>query len=157
MTLNPINTTRTEEEEGQVLDGSPVKASYDYKFLGCSPISKYTIKDSVGDGTFGIVYEALDRRGSKVALKRVLTVPNQEHGNSKKHSDHGFPATSLREILVLKKCSHKNIIDLIEMAYEEGTVESNFVFIRYKIISNKRQFAGRKKDYILYGISLHGA
>jgi serine/threonine protein kinase len=120
MTLN-LNTAIEDEEEGQVLDGSPIKASYEYSFLGCSPISNYVIKDAVGDGTFGIVYEALDKKGSKVALKRVLTVPNQDHTNGKKHSDHGFPATSLREIIVLKKCNHKNIIDLIEMAYDEGT------------------------------------
>ena len=119
MTLN-VDTSKDDEEEGQVLDGSPVKAAYDYPFLGCSPISKYTIKDAVGDGTFGIVYEAEDENRNKVALKRVLTVPNQDQANGKKHSDHGFPATSLREIVVLKKCNHKNIIGLIEMAFEEG-------------------------------------
>ena len=62
----------------------------------------------IGQGTYGIVYKALDLVTSRdVALKRCLA------HNEK--SD-GFPITTLREIQTLREIEHKNIVELLEVA-----------------------------------------
>ena len=67
--------------------------------------------DQVGEGTFGKVYKAQledpnDLLNHKIfALKKILMDNEKE----------GFPITALREIMILKKLNHKNIIPLKEI------------------------------------------
>ena len=61
----------------------------------------------VGQGTFGEVHKARDRRNRSkfVALKKVLMDNEKE----------GFPITALREVRILQLLSHENIVNLIEI------------------------------------------
>jgi cyclin-dependent kinase 12/13 len=65
----------------------------------------------VGEGTFGKVYKAKIKgaknlsQGEHVALKRILMDNEKE----------GFPITAIREIMILKKLQHPNIVNLIEI------------------------------------------
>jgi len=68
----------------------------------------------VGEGTFGKVYKAKIKSvpgdknisvGEHVALKRILMDNEKE----------GFPITAIREIMILKRLHHQNIINLIEI------------------------------------------
>ncbi|KAJ3035650.1 serine/threonine protein kinase, CMGC, CDC2/CDK sub [Rhizophlyctis rosea] len=89
----------------------PRMESMTLKFTGCSPISEYEEKAKVGEGTFGIVKIAYHKHtGDKCALKQILMHNEKE----------GMPITALREIKLLKKLRHPNIVTLKEMAYSEG-------------------------------------
>ena len=65
----------------------------------------------LGEGTFGEVHKAESRRtGQIVAMKKILMHQEKD----------GFPVTALREIKLLKMLSHKNILNLEEMAVEKN-------------------------------------
>lgn len=60
----------------------------------------------IGQGTFGEVHKARDKRNNRVvALKKILTENEKE----------GFPITALREVKQLRSIRHENVIDLIEV------------------------------------------
>ncbi len=62
---------------------------------------RYEKTDMIGEGTYGCVYKATDRKLNKiVALKRIKF----------ENEDEGIPSTALREIAVLKKLKHPNIV-----------------------------------------------
>ncbi|PVV02463.1 hypothetical protein BB560_003084 [Smittium megazygosporum] len=70
-------------------------------------INEYEKICRVGEGAYGIVYKAKDKTsGSICAIKRILA--------SETH-DYGFPLSSLREISILKRLNHINIINVIEI------------------------------------------
>jgi len=65
----------------------------------------------LGEGTYGVVYKATDKiTGEVVAIKKIKL----------DHSDEGIPATTLREISMLKQLSHPCIVHLKKAEYEEG-------------------------------------
>ncbi|EZG67533.1 protein kinase domain protein [Gregarina niphandrodes] len=69
----------------------------------------YKIIECVGEGTYGVVSKATERAtGNLVALKRIRT-----NGSSD-----GLPATSLREIKLLKNLDHPHIIKLNSVFHE---------------------------------------
>ncbi|KAJ2342931.1 hypothetical protein GGF43_005815 [Coemansia sp. RSA 2618] len=72
-------------------------------FLGaCADVDGYEKLSRVGEGTYGIVYKARETRtGRIVALKRMRT------------EEHGLPLSSLREIALLKRLKHANIVDVL--------------------------------------------
>ncbi|KAG0670641.1 serine/threonine protein kinase, CMGC, CDC2/CDK sub [Maudiozyma exigua] len=85
----------------------------------------YQVEKKLGQGTFGSVYLGSHLETQRqVAMKRILV--NEENDL--------FPITAQREITILKKLNHKNIIKLIEMVYDvppesqhgiDGTSDSN--------------------------------
>lgn len=79
----------------------------------------------VGEGTYGIVYKARDRKsGRYVALKRCL--PHHE-------ATDGFPVTTLREIEALRMChDHPNIVSLVTVA-----VSTNDVFLVFEYCAHE--------------------
>ncbi|KAM0789445.1 hypothetical protein ACM66B_000268 [Microbotryomycetes sp. NB124-2] len=110
-------------------------------WVGVSSIKEYTLKEMLGEGTFGVVWkgirgreqvapleldeikkkeEALVERGLKVrqgdivALKQIIL-----HNESD-----GMPITSLREIRILKALSHPNVVPVVDMAIDEGNNET---------------------------------
>jgi cyclin-dependent kinase 1 len=75
---------------------------------------------NLGEGTYGVVYKALDRQTDEiVALKRIrLEV-----------EDEGIPSTALREISLLRELSHPNIVDLKDCVQEDGKLYLVFEFL----------------------------
>ncbi|RBR05428.1 hypothetical protein FVER53590_07848 [Fusarium verticillioides] len=85
-------------------------------FKGCSRISDYELLGKLGEGTFGEVHRARQRKtGIHVALKKIIM----------HHEKDGFPITALREIKLLKLLSHKNILRLEDMAIEHPTRQTD--------------------------------
>ena len=95
-------------------------------------LENYKIIKEIGKGTYGCVYEALDKRqGCLVALKRVLPKVERE----------GFPITAVREIKALKLLSHMNILELKDVVYQPAqppsgrvTVYMVFPFIKHDMV-----------------------
>ncbi|KAF9881340.1 serine threonine-protein kinase bur-1 [Colletotrichum karsti] len=78
-------------------------------FVGCSRITDYKLLGKLGEGTFGEVHRAESlKTGAQVALKKIIM----------HHEKDGFPITALREIKLLKLLSHKNVLELVDMAVE---------------------------------------
>eukprot|EP01083_Nonionella_stella_P050129 133437_1 len=71
-------------------------------------LEAYEKLGKLGEGTYGIVYMARDRRTNEfVALKRIRTGLNNKKT--------GFPMTSIREIKILQNLDHCNIVSLREV------------------------------------------
>ena len=76
-------------------------------------VTKYEKQAKIGQGTFGEVFKARDKRSKSkiVALKKVLMENEKE----------GFPITALREIKILQLLRHENIVNLIEICRTKAT------------------------------------
>jgi serine/threonine protein kinase len=83
-------------------------------------IHHYEKEEKLGEGTYGIVYKAIDKRtGESVALKCIRV----------DHEEQGIPATSIREISVLKELHHPNIVDLREVINAPGKLTLVFEYL----------------------------
>lgn len=82
--------------------------------------AQYKKLEKLGEGTYGVVYKAEDAQtGEFVAIKKIKL----------DHSDEGVPATTLREISMLKRLKHPCIVDLIHAQYQEGRLYLIFEFV----------------------------
>lgn len=80
-------------------------------FEGC-----YSSDALLGKGTFGEVFKGIHIETQRaVAIKKLLV----------KSADDVFPITAQREIVILKKLQHKNIVKLIEVIYDEISAHNN--------------------------------
>ncbi|OZJ04929.1 hypothetical protein BZG36_02655 [Bifiguratus adelaidae] len=78
----------------------------------------------VGEGTYGKVYKARNRwTGQLVALKRIRMETEKE----------GFPITAMREIKLLQRLRHKNIVQLQQMMVAKGSVYMVFEYMDYDL------------------------
>ncbi|XP_002131004.2 cyclin-dependent kinase 9 [Ciona intestinalis] len=81
-------------------------------FPFCQDVLKYERITKIGQGTFGEVFKARDRKTDRlVALKKVIMENEKE----------GFPITALREIKILQLLKHENVVDLIEICRTKPT------------------------------------
>ncbi|GJJ74298.1 serine/threonine-protein kinase BUR1 [Entomortierella parvispora] len=79
-------------------------------YKGCSQLKDFEMVDKLGEGTFGEVHKA-KRKGELLALKRILMHNENE----------GIPITALREIKILRRLRHENIVPLIDIAVNPGS------------------------------------
>jgi cyclin-dependent kinase 12/13 len=92
-------------------------------------VDLYEKVDQVGEGTFGKVYKAkykafasrnnvdnVNIKSEFVALKKILMDNEKE----------GFPITAIREIMILKRLQHKNIINLLEIVTSKPSEKNKF-------------------------------
>lgn len=64
-------------------------------------LALYTRQEKIGEGTYGIVFKALDTRsGGVVALKKIRL----------EIEDEGVPPTAIREISILRELRHPNVV-----------------------------------------------
>ncbi|KAL7577608.1 hypothetical protein ACA910_015128 [Epithemia clementina (nom. ined.)] len=113
-----MNNRRSRKSEGDNSNTAKDKNSTPPTYLGrCDKVSERYEKMGrrLGQGTYGIVYQATDRiTGKFVALKRCI--PHHEASD-------GFPVTTLREIQSLRLCSsHANIVHLENVAVSRSGV-----------------------------------
>ena len=86
-----------------------------------SDVNDYEKLNRVGEGTYGIVYRARHIKTKKiVALKRVRMDDEKD----------GLPISSLREINLLLKMKHKNIVELHEVVVGRR-LDSIFLVMEY--------------------------
>ncbi|KAG4077298.1 hypothetical protein HA402_009927 [Bradysia odoriphaga] len=94
----------------------------DEDLLGrCRLVTEFEKLNRIGEGTYGIVYRARDTSNNEiVALKKVRMDQEKD----------GLPVSGLREIHILKKCSHENIVRLKEVVVGRS-LESIFLAMEY--------------------------
>jgi len=70
--------------------------------------SQYQMEDLLGEGTYGKVFKARNRRtGQTVAMKKMKLMEAVQ--------EEGIPSTALREVALLKELNHENIVRLEEV------------------------------------------
>ncbi|SCO93683.1 CDK-related protein kinase 6, putative [Plasmodium malariae] len=78
-------------------------------------ISSFNFLCVIGKGTYGIVYKALDKKDNNfVAIKKIINLCDDNYGISK---------SILRELTILQKIKHKNIIGLKSIFYGKDIEE----------------------------------
>ncbi|KAJ3360053.1 kinase subunit of RNA polymerase II carboxy-terminal domain kinase I [Kappamyces sp. JEL0680] len=80
------------------------------RFCVYSDMSQYEIGSQVGEGTYGQVFKAQNKKtGGYVALKKLYL---KEDDKGKEKNRDGFPITSIREIEILRSLNHENVVKL---------------------------------------------
>ncbi|KAK3841253.1 MAG: kinase-like domain-containing protein [Linnemannia gamsii] len=87
-------------------------------YVGCSQYKEFELVNKLGEGTFGEVHKARRKDAtpgatgqSVLAMKRILMHNENE----------GIPITALREIKILKRLRHQNIVPLQDIAVSPGS------------------------------------
>eukprot|EP01080_Neovahlkampfia_damariscottae_P004567 gene4567-7951_t len=100
----------------------PPKSEKHSYFGNCRSVEEFEKLNRIGEGTYGTVYRAKDTKTKDiVALKRIKM--DTENGN-------GVPLTSIREISLLKKVSHPNIVQLKDVVVGKD-LNSIFLVFEY--------------------------
>lgn len=114
-----------------------VKKELSIKEWACRSIKEYEIIiDPIGSGTYGTVYKA-KHIGSKeyekklnipefVALKKIKTEEEKQ----------GFPITALREIMVMKRFEHKNILGLLEIVVSDDISKMRDAYLVFEYMEH---------------------
>ncbi|XP_030379846.1 cyclin-dependent kinase 10 [Scaptodrosophila lebanonensis] len=101
--------------------GVPMPIPEDDLYGRCRPVAEFEKLNRVGEGSYGIVYRARDTRSNEiVALKKVRMDQEKD----------GLPVSGLREIMILKKCNHENIVHLREVVVGKS-LDSIFLVMDY--------------------------
>lgn len=87
-------------------------------------LERYHRTEKIGEGTYGIVYKAIDKQTNDlIALKKIRL----------EYEDEGVPSTAIREISLLKEIDHPNVIKLRDLVYGENKLYLIFDFLDYDL------------------------
>eukprot|EP00759_Apiculatamorpha_spiralis_P040372 PhF_6_TR38966/c0_g1_i1/m.58308 len=93
---------------------------------------KFQVMDILGEGTYGVVYRAVDRRTSEVvAIKKIRL----------DRSDEGIPQTALREVSILQELHHPNVVNLKEVI----TVQDAKLYLVFEYVDQDLKHALDKR------------
>jgi len=101
-------------------------------------VNEYEKLSRIGEGTYGVVYRARERKTGKiVALKRIRFEERRKRHRENRASslnEEGFPITALREVLLLQRLQHPNIVGLLEVvvkADQKARNDAYFLVFEY--------------------------
>ncbi|KRY65528.1 Cyclin-dependent kinase 11B, partial [Trichinella pseudospiralis] len=99
-----VATSKNDDSPSDSVKNLPV---YYPSIMGCRSVEEYHCLNRIEEGTYGVVYRAMEKRtGEIVALKRLKMEKERE----------GFPITSLREVNMLMKVGkHPNVVNVLEV------------------------------------------
>ncbi|KRY59884.1 Cyclin-dependent kinase 10, partial [Trichinella britovi] len=101
-----------------LVSGEEVLLNMNSEIEKCRSIYDFKNLNKIGEGAYGTVYQAKDlKSGDIVAIKRV-------------RCDVGLEMSTMREIAILKRTKHKNIIALREIAIGQS-LNSVFLVMEY--------------------------
>lgn len=108
----------------------------DFSSFSSSDIDKYHKLKHLGEGTFGVVYQAIDKQTNEiVAIKKIK--------QRKEDAMYGFSTTILREINIFKQTkSHQNIVSLHHYFFtkrDSGKIDSVYLVMDF-VPMNLRQY-----------------
>lgn len=79
----------------------------------------YEKLSKLGEGTYGVVFKSRDKRTGEIVAMKCIHLEDE---------DEGLPATSIREISILKELDHPNIVKLKEVINSDGELTLVFEF-----------------------------
>ncbi|CAG9529901.1 unnamed protein product [Cercopithifilaria johnstoni] len=83
-------------------------------------LEKYHRIEILGEGSYGIVYRGIEKStGKLVAMKKMRL----------RYRSEGIPGTALREMTLLRRLKHPNIVSLLEVILDEQLVYLIFEFV----------------------------
>mmetsp|Transcript_4819 Transcript_4819/g.5978 ORF Transcript_4819/g.5978 Transcript_4819/m.5978 type:complete len:297 (+) Transcript_4819:147-1037(+) len=83
-------------------------------------MNKYQTLEKIGQGTYGVVYKAKDKKTAELlALKKIRLDAEDE----------GIPSTAIREISLLKQLQHENIVRLYDVVHTERKLTLVFEYL----------------------------
>lgn len=90
-------------------------------------------KDKLGEGTYGVVFKATNKETGEIcALKKIKL----------EKEDDGVPSTAIREISLLKGIKHPNVVNLMEVIYQEDNLYLVFEYCEYDLKKYMRTIGG---------------
>ena len=96
--------------------------------------------EKIGEGTYGVVYKALDRISQQyVALKKVRLDTEGE----------GVPSTALREISTLRELDHPNILKILDVVYDNDNIYMVFEHLDMDLKKHMEDY--KKKVQLSFG------
>lgn len=75
--------------------------------------------DKLGEGTYGVVFKALDLETNQIVALKKIRLDN---------IDEGIPSTAIREISLLQELQHPNIVELRDIVHGEKKLYLVFEF-----------------------------
>ncbi|KAL4567084.1 hypothetical protein LXL04_022656 [Taraxacum kok-saghyz] len=107
---------------------------------------QYEKIEKIGEGTYGVVYKALDKLTNKtIALKKIPL----------ENPDEGVPSTAIREISLLKEMNHENIVRLYDVVHTEENLYLVFEFLDLDLLKHMDTCPEFSKDPHLVKMFLH--
>eukprot|EP01068_Selenidium_serpulae_P012115 Selendium_serpulae@DN5772_c0_g1_i6.p1 len=82
-------------------------------------MTEYKKLCKIGEGTYGVVYKAMDNHDKIWALKKIRLETEEE----------GIPSTAIREISLLKELHHPNIVRLEDVFHTEKRLTLVFEYL----------------------------
>ncbi|RZF38941.1 hypothetical protein LSTR_LSTR013929, partial [Laodelphax striatellus] len=73
-------------------------------------VDVFEVLTQIGEGTYGQVYKARDRRTNDLVALKKVRMENEKDG---------FPITAVREIKILRQLNHKNIVNMREIVTDK--------------------------------------
>lgn len=101
-------------------------------------VSAFQKLEKIGEGTYGVVYKAREKTtGKLVALKKIRPESENE----------GIPATTIREILLLKNLKHSTIINMMEVIHSEDKMYLVFEYVETDLKQLIEMYGKRKRRF----------
>ena len=119
---------KVNEEEKEEVSKKFYKREVSVKDWGCKTLDIYEVVNNkpVGDGTYGTVFKAFYKGpkeyAEKYGIPKVVALKKIKTQNEKE----GFPITALREIMIMKRLRHKNILQLLEVVTSKPSEKNKF-------------------------------
>lgn len=76
--------------------------------------------EKIGEGTYGVVYKAREKKSGRIVALKKIRLENENEG---------IPATTIREISLLKTLKHPTIIDLYDVIYHNNKLFLVFEYV----------------------------
>lgn len=90
-------------QSNQIMQAAPQTGGINQQQIQpASGLEKYKRLEKLGEGTYGVVYKAINlETGETVAIKKIRL----------EKEDDGVPSTAIREISLLKNLKHPNVVE----------------------------------------------
>ncbi|KAJ2083933.1 hypothetical protein H4R24_000463 [Coemansia sp. RSA 988] len=106
-------------------DGNPVTIPENGFFGKCADVDTYKKLNRIGEGTYGIVYRARERKTKRVVALKRMRVDSNASKTTK-----SLPLASFREISLLKRLRHPNIVNILDIVVG-NRLESIFMVMEF--------------------------
>ncbi|RQM20543.1 hypothetical protein B5M09_009565 [Aphanomyces astaci] len=107
--MSSLNGTTEPEDSWPIQHAKALAVWLRIRNVNCPAMDNYRKVSKIGEGTYGVVYKAVDLNTNRtVALKKIRL----------ESEDEGVPSTAMREISLLKELSHPNVVHLYDVVHQ---------------------------------------